>query len=413
MKSTRLFELKEGLLIAFQAIAANKIRAILTTLGIVIGVTSVVLVSVAISGIDTAFNDGIGIMGVENVYVSKFPWGGSDRPYWEIRNRPNLTYAHYKKYERQADLPVSVSPFTMTFKEAKYRDRVNEATAVYGTNHKYLQTSNVELGEGRFITEVEDRSGRNIAVVGADVAQNLFGEKRQVGLNIDINGIKYKIVGYLKKQGTIMMGNLNPDKMVIIPIETMFKHYKRKATSNIHINIRAASLEQVEDVKDEAQTLIRNIRSLTYRDEDNFSINQQEGLQSIVDGIVNVIKIAGYSITGLSLLVGAIGIMNIMFVSVKERTKEIGIRKAIGAKRRAILGQFIFESSTICLLGGIIGLLAALLLSMVINQFLPTSIQPGVLVLALSISILTGAISGIAPAYTAAKLDPVDALRYE
>jgi len=413
MKSTKLFEIKEGLFIAFQAIAANKIRAILTTLGIVIGVTSVVLVSVAISGIDNAFNEGIGIMGVENVYVSKFPWGGSDKPFWEIRNRPNLTYAHYKKYQKQATLPVSVSPFTTTFKEVKYDDKLNEAAVIYGTNHKYLQTSNVELGEGRFFTETEERSGKNVAVMGADVAKNLFGEKNFLGLEIDINGVNYKIVGYLKKQGTIMMGNLNPDKMMIIPIESMFKNFKRKATSNIHINIRAASIEHVEELKDEVQTIMRNIRGLTYREEDNFSINQQEGLQNIVDGIINVIRIAGYSITGLSLLVGAIGIMNIMFVSVKERTKEIGIRKAIGAKRRAILGQFIFESSSICLLGGIIGLLAALLLSMVINQFLPTSIQPEILLLAISISIITGAVSGIAPAYTAAKLDPVDALRYE
>ena len=413
MRSSKIFEIKEGLKIAFQAITANKIRAGLSTLSIVIGVFFVILVSVAISGINTAFNEGIGIMGVENVYISKFPWGGSDKPYWEIRNRPNLVYSDYKKFERQADLPVSLSPFTMTFKKVKNNDKINEATAVYGTNSKYLNTSNVELGDGRFFTETEGDAGRNVVVLGNDVAENLFGERRPVGVEIDIAGIDYKVVGFLKKQGTIMMGNLNPDKMAMIPIESMFKYFKRKASSNIHINIRAAGLSSVEEVKDEAQTLMRNIRSLTYRDEDNFSINQQEGLQKIVDGIVSVIQIAGYSITGLSLLVGAIGIMNIMFVSVKERTKEIGIRKAIGAKRRSILGQFIFESSSICLMGGVIGLLFALLGSMIINNYLPTTVQPEVIIIALSISILTGAVSGIAPAYTASKLDPVDALRYE
>ncbi len=158
---------------------------------------------------------------------------------------------------------------------------------------------------------------------------------------------------------------------------------------------------------------MRKVSGLSYDQENDFSINQQEGLQENYNSVVGVIQIAGLFITGLSLFVGAIGIMNIMFVSVKERTKEIGLRKAIGAKRRTILAQFLLESSVICLVGGLAGLIAAVILSMLINQFIPTSIQIGSVILGIGISLITGIVSGIAPAYTAAKMDPVEALRYE
>ncbi len=169
----------------------------------------------------------------------------------------------------------------------------------------------------------------------------------------------------------------------------------------------------LEETKVETEAVMRKVRRLKSWEESDFSINQQKALTSIYESTIGVIQVGGFFITGLSLFVGAIGIMNIMFVSVKERTREIGIRKAIGAKRTNILTQFLLEASLLCLIGGIIGLILAILLSYVVNQFLPTSVQVSAVILAILISVLTGMISGFAPAYTASKLDPVEALRYE
>ncbi|MFZ1518288.1 MAG: FtsX-like permease family protein, partial [Ignavibacteriaceae bacterium] len=205
----------------------------------------------------------------------------------------------------------------------------------------------------------------------------------------------------------------NPDNQVFVPIGTIFKSFTSRHFGTVTINVRAANPEMLEDTKAEAEGVMRKIRGLSHAEPNDFTINQQEGLTDFLDSITIVIKIAGLFITGLSLFVGAIGIMNIMFVSVKERTREIGLRKAIGATRRTILAQFLLESSVICLIGGLIGLIAAILLSFMLNQFFPTSVQYDVVILAIFISLLTGIISGLAPAYSAAKMDPVDALRYE
>ena len=230
---------------------------------------------------------------------------------------------------------------------------------------------------------------------------------------VKIKGLKLKVVGVLAEQGSWVMGDFNPDNRVYLPIGFMFKNLRRESQGGVTIDVRSPSSAMVDQVKEEAIEILRRVRGLHYFEKNNFSINQQAGLLTTIDQTVGVIQIGGLFITGLALFVGAIGIMNIMFVSVKERTKEIGIRKAIGAKKRTILTQFISESAFICLLGGLIGLALALLTALIINQFMPTAIQADAVITAIVISLLTGVISGLAPAYTAAKMDPVDALRYE
>lgn len=407
------FELKESLFISFRAIRANKIRTILTTLGIVIGVTSVVLMSTALKGMDIAFQDGVAALGSDNMYIDKWSWFDNTIPWWEVRNRKNLDLDEFKKFEELAKLPLAVSPTVWTNQTFKHKDRTLNFNMVTGTNHNYIQTTNLNFAEGRFFTQLESEASRNVVVLGSSVAESLF--PRGSGLNqvITIKGRKFRVIGILEQQGSFIMGNFNPDNMAYIPIGVVFKYFHRSDFRSITFNVRAQNNAMLEETKEEAISIMRKIRGLTYDKENDFSINQQEGLLNNINQTTSVIKIAGYFITGLSLFVGAIGIMNIMFVSVTERTKEIGIRKAIGAKRWSILIQFLVEAAIICLIGGIIGLFISYPLSLVIDQFLPTSMPLDVVFLALFISAMVGIISGILPAYKASKMDPVDALRYE
>lgn len=410
-----LYEVKEGLIIALTAIRANKIRSILTTLGIIIGVASVVLMSTAIKGIDESFQDSAtSIMGTDNIFVDKWAWFGSV-PWWELRNRRDITMDDFRKFKEMAKKPVAVSVRKFTVKNVVYRDAQVEGAFIVGTNQDYVKTTDLKFEEGRFFSEIESNSGRRVCILGGEVAAKLFPTGNGVGQIVKIRGNKYEVLGINEKQGSFLFGNFNPDNMIYIPIEAMFKDFQsRRRGGGITIAVRAPSNQEVAAVKEEAISLMRRIRGLKYNEEDDFSINQQDALLDIINSQVGVIQIAGLFITGLALFVGAIGIMNIMFVSVKERTREIGIRKAIGAKRRTILGQFITESAAICLIGGMIGLFIAILGAKIIEQYdFPVSVQIDAVVLAIGISLITGVLSGIAPAYTAAKMDAVEALRYE
>lgn len=407
-----LFELKEGLSISYRAIKANKIRSALTAIGIFIGVTSVVLMSTAIKGIDNSFQNGISALGSDNLYIDKWKWF-QDEEWWKTRNRKNLTMEDYEKYKEMAKLPVAVAPQVWTVQTLKNGGLTTESTILTGTTNEYLGTTNFTFSAGRFFNEIESRGARNVVVLGSDVAKILFPKDDAVEKSIKIKGQKFRVVGVLSEQGSFMLGSMNPDKQVYLPIGNVFKYFQSEHFRSVTIVARVANTAMIEKTVEEAQSIMRKVRGLAYNEEDDFSINQQQGLTKIYDSTVGIIQIVGLIITGLALFVGAIGIMNIMFVSVKERTKEIGIRKAIGAKRRTILGQFITEAVVLCLLGGFIGLIGAVILSKIVNQFLPTSFQADAVILAIGISLITGVISGFAPAYTAAKMDPVEALRYE
>lgn len=407
-----LFELKEGMLIAFRALRANKVRTSLTMLGIFIGITVVVLMSTAIKGIDNSFQDGISALGSDVLYIDKWAWF-SNEDWWKLRNRKSIDMADYEEFKELAKLPLAVAPVINSQQTVKFGERRVEGVFLNGSSADYVKTTNFTFDQGRFYNEVESNASRQVAVIGSEISKKIFPRGDALDKTIKIGGANFKVVGILAEQGSFILGPWNPDNQVFIPIGTIFKNFIAEHRGTVTLNVRAPNPAMLEETKAEAEGVMRKVRGLKYDEENDFSINQQEGLMENYNSVVGVIQIAGLFITGLSLFVGAIGIMNIMFVSVRERTKEIGIRKAIGAKKRTILTQFLLESSAICLLGGIAGLIAAVLGSMMLNQYFPTSIQIDAVIIALGVSALTGILSGLAPAYTAAKLDPVDSLRYE
>ncbi|HXT13504.1 MAG TPA: ABC transporter permease [Candidatus Angelobacter sp.] len=405
-----LLELREGLAISWNAIRANKLRSILTTLGIVIGIVTVTLMGTAIEGLNRAFMKSISFIGGDVLYVDRGPWFINSYQEWlEIRKRPGLTQDEADGLTEQLTLSSDITSIAGRNASVKYKKHSAGGVSVDGTTENFMQTMGFSMAEGRFLSAAECDLGKAVCVVGATVATNLFVHESPLGNKILIANIPYEVVGILDKQGGFLDSDL--DNRVIIPLPEYITHLENNP--DLEIQVKVKNIDQLDDAKDELRLVMRRLRRLAPNEPDNFAINQQDQVITMFHSIAGTIAAIGLFVTGLSLFVGGIGIMNIMFVSVAERTREIGIRKAIGAKRRAILLQFLIEAATICVIGGIIALCIAWPMTLLMRKMMPAVLSPTVVGIALLVAMATGIVAGFLPAWRAARMNPVDALRNE
>ncbi len=408
-----LYETFESFKIAVSAIRANKARGILTTLGIVIGITAVSTTMTVMVGMKNSFQAQLSALGSDVLFVSKFPWFMMDE-YWKYRNRPQITLDECKKLEKSlGNRAVAVTPNVRTIRHIKYESQTLEDILITGTTDKQLITSNALPEMGRYIAALDVDNSRQVCVIGYDVKQKMFEGVDPINRMIKIGPIRFKVIGVMEKQGKLLgaLGGPNLDAQIFIPITTFLKSFGRMRGLELAVKVNGEA--SMIETQDEITGAMRRIRKLAPSKEDNFSINKQDSFIKIYDNIMGVVGAIGILITSISLFVGGIGVMNIMFVSVTERTKEIGVRKAIGAKRRTILFQFLFESAMICLIGCVIALVLSFLFSLLINIFFTATLSLGVIILAIIVALITGMLSGLLPALKASRLDPIDALRYE
>jgi putative ABC transport system permease protein len=412
-----LYELTESWKIAAAQMHANKTRSMLTALGVIIGIVAVTLMGTAINGISTGFDKSMAVLGDDVLYIDQQPWIRKD-DWWNFRSRKKIQTEYAEPINRMiaaspnSNLLLAV-PVSNWFRSVKYNE--NQVNNVYmlGTTSDFTAISTVDCAKGRFFNEIESRGGANVVVIGYDVADALFPSDDPINKSVLINGQPFKVIGVNTRQGTFL-GLFSWDSMVAIPLPAFKRYFSAKSESEIRVKVKDKT--KLAEAKDELTGYMRRVRGLPPEKENDFSLNEQQAFKSTLDPVKNSIAIAGLFITGLSLFVGAIGIMNITFVSVKERTKEIGTRKALGARRRTILLQFLIESTALCLVGGLIGLTLAFFICLAIGAALPSfpiQISLGLVVTSVIVSVLTGLVSGFAPAWSASRLDPVTALRYE
>ncbi len=403
----------EALWIALNAIRANKTRGILTTLGIIIGIVAVSTTMTAANGLANNFRESISAIGSDVLYVTKIPWIVTGN-FFELRNRPNLTMKDSEKLSRRLKTAMAVNPVTGTQKDVRFQSNVLESVNIIGTTDKYTVVTDGLPEYGRFLMPYDIQFRKRVCVIGSELKERLFKNADPLNKEVRIGWYDFLVVGIMEKRGgASFFGGPNFDNQIFIPISSLQKYFGGQ-NRNYTISVKAPDQKGFEDFRYELIGEMRKIRKLRPVEEENFAINTMDTLISAYNNVMGVVVMIGLIITGISLFVGGIGVMNIMFVSVTERTREIGIRKAIGARRRSILTQFLLESCTICLIGGVTGVILSFGVAALMNAYiLPASVSLPIVVTALLISMLTGVVAGFIPAYRASRMDPIMSLRYE
>jgi putative ABC transport system permease protein len=409
-------ELSEIIKVAFASLRSNKLRSALTILGIVVGIFSIITISTVVEVLQHSIEEGVSMLGQNTFQIQKFPavnvGGPEERA--KFRNRPDLTLEEYYKLKAKLVEAKYVGAEVWTYgKQVKMGGlETNPNIQVAGTTPEAFPNNKWNVEDGRAFNDNDVQRYENIVVLGAEVAKKLFPSFPPLDQFVIVDGRKLKVIGVLESQGASF--GQSQDNFVILPITTYQNMYGKK-TQSLNITVMTPSKDSYDETIELAEGYLRTIRNLKGVDENNFDIFSNESVLSQINNITAGARIGSIVIAAIALLAAGVGIMNIMLVSVTERTREIGIRKAIGAKSRNILVQFIVESITLCLGGGIIGIILGIAAGNIAGTLLKASVVIPFdwVMIGIMLCVVIGVTFGTYPAYKAANLDPIEALRYE
>jgi putative ABC transport system permease protein len=396
-----------------QELMVNKLRTALSLIGISFGIFCIIGVLATINSLEANIQNQIKSLGSNTISIDKWDYnGGPDYPWWKYVNRPTPKYEEVNFIKQRSSFARNVAFVTNSQLTVEYESYALQGVSVIGVSEEENEIEPVKIQYGRYLSQADFTSGSAVAIIGYTNAENLFMDPAlAVNKEVKIKGVKARIVGIIKKVGTNTIG-IDYDQCFIIPYR-FAKQIFNIENSRPHIVVNGKNDISSNGLADELEGIMRSIRKLGPRQEDNFTVNQISSFADKVSSLFSSINLGGWAIGILSLIVGAFGIANIMFVTVKERTSIIGLKKAIGAKKRSILSEFLLEAAIICIMGGLIGLLLVYVLTIVLTNLFnfPVFISAGILALAISICIIIGILAGIIPALTASRLDPVVAIR--
>lgn len=407
-------QIKESAIAAFYTMYLNKVRTLLSTLGITIGIFCIIAVLAVVESFETSLHQSVESLGNDVIFVEKWPWTfGPGYKWWKYMNRPNASLDEMKTISQKASL-ADAEMLTIDIGTKTLKNGSNSATGidVQGVTHDYYLVRNFNIVNGRYFTENESDNGNNVCLIGYNLAESLFPNINAIDKTVKISGINFTIIGIFEKEGESLIGN-SLDNVTIIPVNATARFVRINsdmANSKIHVKAGQAGLAALEQ---EVYGIMRNKRKLKPGQEENFALNKTTLITQQLDQTFATVNIAGWIIGIFAMLVGGFGIANIMFVSVKERTNQIGIQKSLGAKNYFILIEFLIEAIILCLLGCAMGLLLVwgiiAILGSAFDFVFYLSFKN--IVIGVCTSILIGVISGFLPALSASRLNPVDAIR--